>query len=83
MQTQKLFGAVHSYNEKETIFWIVKKVNSMKPKSQNRRADSVKRTKKMQEPQLQSGIFQQQKIKTLHIKGTKGNKQLVRVICWN
>ena len=31
--------------EKETIFWIVKKVNRMKPKSQDRRGDSGKRTK--------------------------------------
>ena len=46
MQTQNLFGAVHSYNEQEKIVWIVKKVNSMKPKSQDRRGDSVKRTKK-------------------------------------
>ena len=46
MQTQNLFGVVHSYNEKETLFWIVKKVNSMKLKSQDRRGDSVKRTKK-------------------------------------
>ena len=30
MQIQNLFRAAHSYNEKETIFWIVKKVNSMK-----------------------------------------------------
>ena len=52
MQTQNLFGAVHSYNEKETIFWIVKKVNRMKPKSQDRRGDTVKRTKKMQKSQL-------------------------------
>ena len=27
-----LFGGAHSYNEKETIFWIVKKVNRMKIK---------------------------------------------------
>ena len=40
-----LFGGVHSYNEKEAIFWIVKKVNIMKPKSQDRRGDSVKRPK--------------------------------------
>ena len=40
-----LFGAVHSYNEKETIFWIVKKVNRMKPNSQDRREDSVKKNK--------------------------------------
>ena len=26
-----MFGVVHSYNEKETIFWMNKKVNSMKP----------------------------------------------------
>ena len=39
------FGAAHSYNEKETIFWIVKKVNSMKSKCQDRRGGSVKRTK--------------------------------------
>ena len=44
MQTQNLFGTVHSYDEKETIFWIVKKVNNMKTKSQDRRGDSVKRT---------------------------------------
>ena len=49
MQTQNLFGAVHNYNEKETIFWIVKKVNSMKPKIQDRRKDSVKRAKKKKE----------------------------------
>ena len=52
METQNLFGAIHSYNEKETIFLIVKKVSSMKPKSQDRTGDSVKRTKKMQKPQL-------------------------------
>ena len=52
MQIQNLFRAAHSYNEKETIFWIVKKVNSMKPKSQDRRRNSVKGTKKMQKPQL-------------------------------
>ena len=46
MQTQNLFGVVHSYNEKETLFCIVKKVNSMKLKSQDRRVGSVKRTKK-------------------------------------
>ena len=37
--------AVYSYNEKETIFWIVKKLNSMKPKSWDRYGDSVKRIK--------------------------------------
>ena len=46
MQTQNLFGAVHRHNKKETLFWIVKKVNSMKPKIQDRRGDSVERTKK-------------------------------------
>ena len=61
------FGAVYSYNEKETIFWMDKKVNSMKSKRQDRRVDSVKRKKKerkkMQKPQQQKCIFQQQKIK--------------------
>ena len=44
-----------------------KKVNSMKSKRQGRRVDSVKRKKKerkkMQKPQQQKCIFQQQKIK--------------------
>ena len=40
-----LFGVVHSSNEKETIFVIVKKVNNMKPKSLDRRGNNVKRTK--------------------------------------
>ena len=45
MQTQNLLGAVHSYNEKETIFWIVEKVKNMKPKDQDRKGESVKRKK--------------------------------------
>ena len=45
LQTQNLFGAVHSCNEKETIFVIGKKINSMKTKSQDRRRNNVKRKK--------------------------------------
>ena len=42
MKTQNLVGAVHSYYEKETTFWIV---NSMNSKCQDRRRDNVKNTK--------------------------------------
>ena len=45
-----LFGAAHSYKEKKNSE-LSKKVNRIKPNSQERRGDSVKRAK-MQEPQL-------------------------------
>ena len=41
-----MFGAVHSYNEKEKFFRIVEKVSSMKFKSQSRRGDIFKKNKK-------------------------------------
>ena len=41
-----LFGAAHRYNEKETIFWMDKKVNSLKSKRWDREVDSVKQEKK-------------------------------------
>ena len=52
IQTQNLFEAVHSYNEKEKFSELSKKVNSIKLKSQDRRGNNVSRTKKMQKPQL-------------------------------
>ena len=82
MQTQNLFGTVHSYDEKETIFWIVKKINNMKPKSQDRRGDSVKRTKNVKTSTVKR-CLSTTKDQVQHIKGAKENKQPVRVICWS
>ena len=71
MQTQNLFGAVHSCNEKETIFIIVKKVNSMKPKSQDRRGDSVKRTKKCKNLNCKEVSFNNKRSSPSILKGPR------------
>ena len=81
-----MFGAVHSYNEKEKFFRIVEKVSSMKFKSQSRRGNIFK--KKQKEKYICKilncrGVFQEQQVKPKHIKGAKENKQLVSVICWS
>ena len=66
-----LFRAVHSYNEKETIFWIVKKVNSMKSKSQDRREDNVKRTKKCKTLNCQEVSFTNKRWSPNVLKGPR------------
>ena len=54
----------------------------MKPKSQDRRGDSVKRTKNVKTSTVKR-CLSTTKDQVQHIKGAKENKQPVRVICWS
>ena len=75
-----LFGALLSYKNKETIFRMDKKINSMKPKSQNRGGDSETKNRNLSYNEVP---FNNKRLSPNISKVAKENKEPVKVICWS
>ena len=64
-----MFGAFNSYNKKETIFRMDKKIcNIMKPENQDKVRYSVKKNKKIAVTSTAKRCFLTKKIKVKHSK---------------